>query len=128
MTQTTPARDGNTANFSKAVRAGDFIFVSGQASVNDNGQIVSGTFADEMHRSIENVREILTDFSLDLTEVVKVNAYIQNPADIAEFNRLYREFFSHPLPARTTIANCLTDAIKFEIDVVAYAGTSHAVV
>lgn len=128
MTQTTPTRDGNTANFSKAVRAGEFVYVSGQASVNDSGQIVPGTFAEEMHRSIENVRDILAECSLDLTDVVKVSAYIQNPADIAEFNRLYRSFFSHPLPARTTITNCLTDAIKFEIDVVAYAGTSHAVV
>lgn len=127
MTQTTPARDGNTANFSKAVRAGDLVFVSGQASVNDYGQIVPGTFADEMHRSIENVRDILTEFNLDLTDVVKVGAYVQNPTDIGEFNRLYRSFFSHPLPARTTITNCLTDAIKFEIDVVAYAGTSHVV-
>lgn len=128
MTQTTSARDGNTANFSKAVRAGEFVYVSGQASVNDRGQIVPGTFADEMHRSIENVRDILLEFGLDLTDVVKVSAYIQNPDDIGEFNRLYRTFFSHPLPARTTITNCLTDAIKFEIDVVAYAGTSHAIV
>lgn len=128
MTQTTPTRDGNIANFSKAIRAGDFVFVSGQASVNDNGQIVPGTFADEMHRSIENVRDILAEFNLDLAEVVKVNAYVQNPADLAEYNRLYHAFFSHPLPARTTLTSCLTDAIKFEIDVVAYAGTSHAVV
>ncbi|MPY98476.1 MAG: RidA family protein [Actinophytocola sp.] len=128
MTQTTPARDGNTANFSKAVRAGEFVYASGQASVNDSGQIVSGTFSDEMHRSIENVRDILAEFSLDLSDVVKVGAYIQNPDDIGEFHRLYRRFFSPPLPARTTITNCLTDAIKFEIDVVAYAGTSHAVV
>lgn len=128
MTQTTPARDGRTTNFSRAVRAGDFVFVSGQASVNDRGQIVPGSFADEMHRSIENVRDILAEFNLDLAEVVKVSAYVQDPGDLAEFNRLYRSFFSHPLPARTTLTNCLTDAIKFEIDVVAYAGTSHAVI
>ncbi|GAA5120252.1 RidA family protein [Haloechinothrix salitolerans] len=127
MTRTRPTRDGNTANFSKAIRAGEFIYVSGQASVNDYGKIVPGTFAEEMHRSIENVRDILAEFNLDLTEVVKVNAYVQNPADLAEYNLLYREFFSPPLPARTTITNCLTDAIKFEIDVVAYAGTSHAI-
>lgn len=95
--------------------------------MNHNGEIVPGTFADEMHRSIENVRDILAEFHLDLAEVVKVNAYVQNPADLAEYNQLYRKFFSHPLPARTTLTNCLTDAIKFEIDVVAYAGTSHAV-
>lgn len=117
--------DGNTANFSKAVRAGDLVFVSGQASVDENGQIVSGTFAEEMRRSIDNVREILAEYGLDLADVVKVNSYVQNTKDVVEYNRLYRQLFSAPLPARTTLTNCLSDAIKFEIDVVAYIGTSY---
>lgn len=125
MTQTSKL-DGNTANFSKAVRAGDFVFLSGQASVNGNGQIVPGSFAEEMHRSINNVRYILAEYALDLSDVVKVNSYIQNPADLPEYNELYKRYFTPPQPARTTITNCLTGAIKFEIDVVAYIGTSHA--
>lgn len=114
-------RDGNTANFSKAVRAGDFVFVSGQASVDEAGQIVPGSFAEEMHRSIASVRDILAGYDLELSDVVKVNAYVQSPGDVVEYNQLYREFFASPLPARTTITNCLTEAIKFEIDVIAYA-------
>lgn len=119
MSQTTSA-DGNTANFSPAVRAGDFVFVSGQASVDAGGQVVPGSFAEEMARSIGNVRQILAGYRLDLADVVKVNAYVQDPADLAEYNRLYLRYFEQPLPARTTITNCLTDAIKFEIDVVAH--------
>lgn len=117
--------DGNTANFSKAVRAGDFLFISGQASVDGNGQIVPGTFAEEMHRSISNVRDILAEYALDLTDVVKVNSFVQNPEDLAEYNELYKTYFAPPLPARTTITNCLTSRIKFEIDVVAFDGSSH---
>lgn len=107
--------------FPPARRAGDFLFVSGQASVDETGAIVPGTFAEEMHRSIENVRRILADAGLTLSDVVKVNAYVQDPANLTEYNRLYPDYFSAPRPARTTIASCLTDAIKFEIDVVAYA-------
>lgn len=124
MTQTSAMRDGNTANFSKSVRAGEFVFVSGQASVDGNGLVVPGTFAEEMRRSVANVRDILAEYHLDLSDVVKVNAYLQDAADLSEYNLLYRSFFSAPLPARTTITNCLTKAIKFEIDVIAYAGTS----
>lgn len=124
MAQTAVTRDGNTANFAKSVRAGEFVFVSGQASVDSNGVIVPGTFAEEMRRSVANVRDILAEYHLDLCDVVKVNAYLQDPGDLSEYNLLYRSFFSAPLPARTTITNCLTEAIKFEIDVIAFAGTS----
>lgn len=113
-----PSGDGPL--FPPAVRAGDFVFVSGQASVDESGSIVPGTFAEEMHRSIENVRRVLAVEGLDLADVVKVSSYVHDPADLAEYNRLYPEYFAPPRPARTTIANCLTEAVKFEIDVVAH--------
>lgn len=123
MGRTTAADlDGHTAMFSPFVRAGDFVFVSGQASVDENGQIVSGTFAEEMRRSIENVRRVLAESDLTLADVVKVNAYVHDPADLAEYNQLYPEYFPAPRPARTTLTSCLADRIKFEIDVVAYLG------
>lgn len=111
--------DGNTANFTAAVVAGGLVFVSGQASVDESGTIVPGTFAEEMDRSIRNVERVLAAHGLDLSDVVKVGAYVHDPAHLAEFNARYRDYFAPPLPARTTIANCLTEQIKFEIDVVA---------
>ena len=109
--------------FPPAVRVGDFVFVSGQASVDEAGAIVPGSFAEEMHRSIENVRRILATEGLALSDVVKVNAYVHDPANIPEYNRLYPRYFLPPRPARTTIASCLIEAIKFEIDVVAHRAT-----
>lgn len=114
--------DGHTAMFRPFVRAGDLVFVSGQASVDEDGQIVPGTFEQEMRRSIENVERVLAHAGLDLWDVVKVGCYVQDPADIPEFNRIYPEYFREPRPARTTITGCLGDRIKFEIDVVADAG------
>jgi 2-iminobutanoate/2-iminopropanoate deaminase len=108
--------------FSPAIKAGGFIFVSGQASVDERtGQIISDKFENEFRRSMENVRRILAAGGAELKHVVQVRSYVKDPKDLAEYNTLYREFFTEPFPARTTITNCL-GKVLFEIDVVAYVG------
>ena len=108
--------------FSPALRAGGFVFLSGQASVNESGAIVSDTFEGEFRRSLENAKRILAAAGLTLADVVQVRSYVDSPADLPEYNRLYREYFAEPYPARTTIVNCLGGALKYEIDLVAFAG------
>jgi len=105
--------------FSPAVKVGGLVFVSGQASVDSTGQIVHDTFAGEMRRSFENVRSVLAGAGLTLRHVVRVCSYVARQEDLAEYNRLYREYFSAPYPARTTLVGCLGDVVKFEVDVVA---------
>jgi 2-iminobutanoate/2-iminopropanoate deaminase len=105
--------------FSPAVEANGFVFVSGQASVDDKGVIVPGTFEEEMRRSMANVQRVLAGAGLTLRDVVRVTSYIRDPANGPRYNELYREFFSEPLPARTTLSNCLSPALHFEIDVIA---------
>lgn len=107
--------------FSPAVAAGPFIFVSGQASVSDTGQIILDTFENEFRRSWDHVQRILAAGNATLDDVVQVNNYVAKQEDLAEYNRLYRELFTDPKPARTTIVGVLgTDSIKYEVDVVAY--------
>src|SRR5688500_16294758 len=113
--------------FTPALRAGGFLFVSGQASVDDKGAIVSDTFAGEFRRSFDNVKRILAAAGLTLGDVVNVRSYVRDPADLAEYNKLYRELFNEaapgkPFPTRTTITNCLPEILKYEVEVVAYAG------
>ncbi len=105
--------------FSPAIRAGGFVFISGQASVDDRGQIVVDTFAGEMRRSLENARRILTAAGLTFADVVQVRSYVASPADLPEYNQIYREFFREPYPARTTIVECLGKALKFEVEMIA---------
>lgn len=107
--------------FSPAIQAGDFVFVSGQASVDKNGNIVQGTFEEECRRSFENVREILAAAGLTFSDVVQVRNYVGSQENLSSFNQIYREYFSEPFPARTTIMGCLGDLLKFEVDVIAYA-------
>jgi 2-iminobutanoate/2-iminopropanoate deaminase len=107
--------------FSPAIRAGDFVFVSGQASVDATGAIVVDTFEGEFRRSLDNVKKVLAAANLELRDVVQVRSYLANQSDLAQYNQLYREYFSDPYPARTTIVGVLGDMLKYEIDATAYA-------
>jgi 2-iminobutanoate/2-iminopropanoate deaminase len=107
--------------FSPAIRAGDFLFVSGQASTDAAGAIVSEGFEAEFHRTMTNLNAILSAAGASLKQVVQVRSYVKDAADLPLYNKLYREYFAEPFPARTTITDCL-GKVKFEIDVVAYLG------
>lgn len=106
--------------FSPAIRVGDFLFLSGQASVDMEGNIISGTFEEECRRSFENIRKILDKAGMEFQDVVQVRNYIGRQEYLSEFNNIYKEYFSAPYPARTTIMGCLGNLLKFEADIVAY--------
>lgn len=105
--------------FSPCVAVGDLVFVSGQASVDKQGAIVDDTFEGEFRRSIENLLAVLRSAGCDASHVVQTRNYVDNPADIPLYNQLYREYFSTPFPARTTIVNCLGGALKYEVECIA---------
>jgi len=111
--------------FSPAVRAGDLVFVSGQASVDDTGAYIEDNFAGEMKRSFDNVNRILVGCGGTLDDVVQVRSYLGDMAYRTEYNDLYRNFFVAPLPARTTTAGGIGE-LKFEVDVVAYLPESRS--
>lgn len=105
--------------FSPAVRVGQFVFVSGQASVDATGKIVADTFEGEMRRSMENLSRVLATAGSDMVHVIQTRNYVRDAERVAEFNALYPEFFSAPFPARTTITNCLSPALQYEIEAIA---------
>ena len=107
--------------FSPAIIAGDFMFVSGQASVDaKTGAIIADSFEGEMRRSIENLRAILEAGGLSLDHVINVKAYVADEADLQLYNRIYPEYFGTPMPTRSTIIGVLGTKLKFELDCVAY--------
>jgi len=109
--------------FSPAVRVGNLVFVSGQASVDATGKIVSDTFEGEFRRSVENLRKVLQSAGADLANVVQTRNYVRDAEDLPLFNRLYTEYFSAPYPARTTITGCLSPALRFELECIAVTDT-----
>jgi 2-iminobutanoate/2-iminopropanoate deaminase len=109
--------------YSPAVRAGDFIFVSGQVPIDPvSGQVVSGDAKAETRRVLENIRIILEGCGATLADVVKCQVFLTDIRDFAAMNEAYAEFFGDSKPARSTVgAPALPVAgSKVEIDAVAY--------
>ncbi|MFK4789305.1 RidA family protein [Microbacterium sp. ZW T5_56] len=105
--------------FTPAVIAGGFVHVSGQASVDlATGAIISGTFEEEMRRCVSNLEEILLAAGSSLRHVVRIGAFVTAEDQLPEYNRIYRELFAHPRPARTTWVSPL-ESVKVELDAVA---------
>lgn len=111
--------------FSPAIIAGDIMFISGQASVDpDGGAIISGTFEEEMRRSIENLRSILVAEGLSLDNVINVKSYVAEQSDLPLYNKIYADYFNAPLPTRSTIMGVLGTMLKFELDAIACVSTT----
>jgi reactive intermediate/imine deaminase len=107
--------------FSKAVRAGDFVFLSGQVPMGSDGTIVVGGIEAQTKQSIENIKAILGSLGLGLKDVVKATVWLDDARDFAAFNRVYAQYFGEGLPARSTVQAPLMVDCKVEIEVVAYA-------
>ena len=107
--------------FSPAIRAGDFVYVSGQASVDrETGSVIEASFEAEMRRSIENLEAILKEAELSLDHVINIKSYVAEQGDLKQYNAVYPEYFKDPQPTRSTIVKVLPTFLKFELDCVAY--------
>ena len=114
------ASDRQVRPFSPAVRAGDFIYVSGQVPGNAEGEIVVGGIEAQTRQVMENLKAALALAGATLDDVCKSTVWLQDARDFGAFNRIYMSYFGENKPARsTTEARLMVDA-KVEIDVVAY--------
>ena len=111
---------GRSLPFTKAVRAGDFIFVSGQVPMGADGEIVDGNIATQTRQTIDNVKAILQAQGLGLEHVVKATVWLADTRDFWPFNKVYLEYFGAALPARSCVRADMMVDCKVEIEVVAY--------
>ncbi len=110
--------------YSPAVKAGGFIFVSGQIPMDAaSGEMSYGDIQHETRVTLGNMQRILEGSGASLDNVVKVNVYLANEADFAQMNEVYVSFFGKDRPARTTIGcKFANPTMKVEIDCIAYVG------
>jgi len=108
--------------YSPAVRAGDFIYVSGQVPVDPvTQQVIAGDITAETRRVLENIQAILKGCGAEMSDVVKCGVYLADGKDFAAMNAVYSEFFGNAKPARTTVVVGFAMAnIHVEIDAIAY--------
>jgi reactive intermediate/imine deaminase len=114
------ASDAQARPFSPAVRAGDFVYVSGQVPANAQGEIITGGIEAQTHQVMANLKTVLALAGCGFDDVCKSCVWLDDARDFGAFNRVYMSYFPNGKPARsTTEARLMVDA-KVEIDVVAY--------
>lgn len=105
---------------SPAVRAGDFVFVSGQVPVGKDGKIVEGGIGAQTTKVLENVSAALGLAGCTMSDIVKTTVWLKRAEDFLEFNAAYAPFFPKDPPARSTAESRLMIDILVEIEAVAY--------
>jgi 2-iminobutanoate/2-iminopropanoate deaminase len=107
--------------YSPAVRAGDFIYVSGQIAVDPaTGIRTTGNIEVETRRVLDNIKMILEGCGASMADVVKCSVFLGKGSDFAAMNAIYAEYFGDEKPARSTIVCGFVADILVEIDCVAY--------
>ena len=111
---------GNKIPLSKAIRAGDYVYLSGQVPLKGDGSVETGSIEDQTRVVMENIKEILGEAGCELSDVIKATAWLGDRADFAGFNKVYAEYFSAAPPARSTVESRLMIDIRVEVEVTAY--------
>jgi enamine deaminase RidA (YjgF/YER057c/UK114 family) len=106
--------------FHPAVRAGDFIFVSGQVAKDASGNMLSGTIEQETTSTIESIRRILAEEGATLADVVQVTTYLGDTRDFGRYNRVFSQHFQETVLARTTVEARAVINTKIEMAAIAY--------
>jgi 2-iminobutanoate/2-iminopropanoate deaminase len=106
--------------FYPAVRAGDFIFVSGQVAKDADGNMISGTIEEETQATIEAIRRILAEEGATLADIVRVTTYLADARDFGRYNRVFAEQFKEATLARTTVEARAVISTRIEMDAIAY--------
>jgi 2-iminobutanoate/2-iminopropanoate deaminase len=91
------------APYAKAVKAGGFLFVSGNVAVNpETGQVPEGGIEPQTRQVLDNLKATVEELGSSFNDVVKVNIYLVNVQDFGGMNAVYKEYFPEP-PTRTTV-------------------------
>lgn len=120
-TQNAPAAIGP---YSQAIEVNGFVYASGQLPIDPaTGAFPEGGVKEQTRQSLLNVKAILEEAGLALSNVVKTTVYLADMGDFAAMNEVYSQFFAQPFPARSAIAvKTLPKGALVEVEVVAARG------
>lgn len=106
--------------FSNAIRAGDFVYVSGQIAFEADGSLSTGPIEVQTKMVMDALKSILEQADCTLADVIKCNCTLQDARDFDRFNQIYASYFPKDPPVRTTaVVQHVLDA-RVEIDCIAY--------
>jgi 2-iminobutanoate/2-iminopropanoate deaminase len=107
--------------YNQAIKAGNFLFVSGQLAIDPKqGKIVADTITSQTRQVMENIYAILQAAGYSLKDLVQTTVYLSSLTLLDEFNTEYSKFFSGDFPSRATVGSELKAGALVEISAVAY--------
>ncbi|MEM7293415.1 MAG: RidA family protein [Pseudomonadota bacterium] len=112
--------NGRELSLSRAIRAGDFVFLTGQVPMRDGVPMTDGTIEDQTRACLDGIRDILAEAQCELSDVVKTMVWLKERADFPGFNAVYAEYFPTEPPTRSALVSDFLIDIKVEIECVAY--------
>jgi 2-iminobutanoate/2-iminopropanoate deaminase len=107
--------------YSQAIQVGNLVYTSGQIPIDPStGAFVEGGIKEQTRQSLTNVKTILEEVGLNMSNVVKTTVFMADMGNFAEMNAVYAEFFTEPYPARSAVAvKTLPKGALVEIEVIA---------
>jgi len=112
--------NGRRLSLSRAVRAGDFVFLTGQVPMQNGAVMTHGSIEDQTRAVLDDITATLALAGCDRTDVVKSMVWLTSRDDFPGFNAVYADYFPEYPPARSAIVNDLLVDVKVEIEVIAY--------
>lgn len=112
--------NGRRLSLSSAVRAGDFVFLTGQVPMQNGAVMTYGSIEDQTRVVLDDITATLALAGCDRNDVVKSMVWLTSRDDFPGFNVVYAEYFPKQPPARSAIVNDLLVDVKVEIEVIAY--------
>ena len=112
--------NGRKLSLSRAIKAGDYIFCTGQVPMKDGEVMIYGTIEEQTIAVIQDIEKTLSLADCTLNDVVKSMVWLSNKNDFPGFNEVYSRYFKSDPPARSAVVNELLVDVKVEIEVIAY--------
>lgn len=103
--------------FSRMIRAGGFVFFSGQIPMDRDGQVVRGDIKAQTAAVMERLADSLAEAGLGFEDVIKATVWLSDLALFADFNNAYRSYFKSGLPVRSTVEAKLAMGVDLEIEI-----------
>jgi len=111
---------GRVLSLSKAIRAGDFVFLTGQIPMKDGAPMTTGSVEDQTRAVLDDITATLAEAECTRDDVVKAMIWLRDRADFPGFNAVYGEYFPSEPPARSAVVSDLLVDCRVEVEVVAY--------
>ncbi len=111
---------GRTLSLSRAIRAGDFVFLTGQVPMRDGKPLTTGSIEEQTRTVLDDITATLGEAGCTRDDVVKAMVWLRERADFPGFNAVYGEYFPLQPPARSAVVSDLLVDVRVEVEVVAY--------